>query len=66
MACCRSGQQILLGDKVIVKGERLGRVVYIGKLDFDFLDQIYIGISLDMPGELRWPSSGDTGQTCLC
>lgn len=46
----RSGQQILLGDKVVVKGERLGHVCYIGKLDFDFFDQIYIGIYLDMPG----------------
>lgn len=48
--CVRSGQQILLGDKVVVKGERLGQVAYIGKLDFDFFDQIYIGVALDMPG----------------
>lgn len=47
---CRSGQQILLGDKVVVKGERLGHVSYIGKLDFDFFDQIYIGVHLDLPG----------------
>ncbi len=50
-AIYRSGQQILLGDKVIVKGERLGTVAYIGKLDFDFFDQIYIGVFLDMPGQ---------------
>lgn len=47
----RSGQQLMLGDKVIVKGERLGYVAYIGKLDFDIFDQIYIGVCLDMPGE---------------
>lgn len=35
---------------MIVKGERLGRVSYIGKLDFDVFNQIYIGVSLDMPG----------------
>ncbi len=49
--CCRSGQQILLGDKVVVKGERLGAVKYIGKLDFDLFDQVYIGVHLDMPGK---------------
>ena len=47
----RSGQQILLGDKVVVKGERLGTIKYIGKLDFDLYDQIYIGVNLDMPGK---------------
>lgn len=41
----------MLGDKVIVKGERLGCVAYIGKLDFDIFDQIYIGACLDMPGK---------------
>lgn len=46
----RSGQQIMLGDKVVVRGERLGCVAYIGKLDFDIFDQIYIGVCLDMPG----------------
>ena len=49
---CRSGQQVLLGDKVVVKGERLGTVAYIGKLDFDIFEQIYVGVCLDMPGEL--------------
>ena len=34
----------------MVRGERLGHVAYIGKLDYDIFDQIYIGIKLDMPG----------------
>jgi hypothetical protein len=48
----------MLGDKVIVKGERLGCVTYIGKLDFDIFDQIYIGVSLDMPGKCHLIRSG--------
>ncbi len=37
----------------MVKGEKIGTVAYIGKLDFDVLGQIYIGVHLDMPGERR-------------
>jgi len=36
---------------VVVKGERIGTVLYIGKLDFDVLGQVYIGVHLDMPGQ---------------
>ena len=50
----------MLGDKVIVKGERLGTVAYIGKLDTNFFDQIYIGVLLDMPGQF---SGHDTSLT---
>ena len=41
----------MLGDRVVLKGERLGTVCYIGRLDFDMADHIYIGIHLDLPGE---------------
>ena len=34
----------------MLKGERLGTVCYIGRLDFDSVDHIYIGIHLDQPG----------------
>jgi len=61
---CRSGQQILLGDRVVVKGERLGHVSYIGKLDFDIFDQIYIGVTLDMPGKQSRRSSGKVSSSC--
>ena len=45
----RSGQQILLGDRVVVKGEQLGTIKYIGKLEFDPLDRVFIGVHLDAP-----------------
>ncbi|CAI8042107.1 CAP-Gly domain-containing linker protein 2 [Geodia barretti] len=45
----KSGQQILLGDRVIVKGERPGVVRYIGRLEADVLGQILIGVHLVMP-----------------
>ena len=48
----RSGQQVLLGDRVVLRGERLGVVCYIGRLDFDVGNQIYIGIHLDLPGNI--------------
>ena len=37
---------------MVVKGEKIGTVVYIGKLDFDIMGQIYIGVHLDMPGKI--------------
>lgn len=46
---CRSGQQILVGDRIVIKAERLGSVCYIGRLDFDPSDTIYIGVHLDLP-----------------
>jgi hypothetical protein len=49
----KSGQQILLGDRVIVKGERPGVVRYIGRLEADVLGQIFIGVHLVMPGKFR-------------
>lgn len=45
----KSGQQILLGDRVVVKGEQLGTIKYIGKLEFDPLDRVFIGVHLDAP-----------------
>lgn len=44
---CRSHQQILLGDRVIIRGEHLGVVRYIGKVDFD--NRPFIGVALDAP-----------------
>ena len=46
---CRSGQQILLGDRVILQSDQIGTVKYIGKLNFDALNRIFIGIHLDFP-----------------
>ncbi len=37
---------------MVLKGERLGTVCYIGRLDFDAADHIFIGIHLDMPGNV--------------
>jgi hypothetical protein len=45
----KSGQQILLGDRVIIHGDHLGTVKYIGKLEFDPLERVFIGIHLDEP-----------------
>ena len=42
----------MLGDRVVIKAERLGSVCYIGKLDFDPSDTIYIGVHLDLPSIL--------------
>jgi hypothetical protein len=36
---------------VVIKAERLGSVCYIGKLDFDPSDTIYVGIHLDLPSK---------------
>lgn len=37
---------------MVIKAERLGSVCYIGKLDFDPSDTIYVGIHLDLPSKL--------------
>ena len=37
------------GDRVIVQGNQLGTVKYIGKLEFDPLGRIFIGVQLDAP-----------------
>lgn len=39
----------MLGDRVIVHGNEFGTVKYIGKLEFDALNRIFIGIQLDAP-----------------
>ena len=31
-----------------------GTVKYIGKLEFDFMDLLYVGIQLDSPGKLNF------------
>ena len=36
---------------MVIKAERLGSVCYIGKLDFDPSDTIYVGIHLDLPSK---------------
>ena len=46
----RSGQQILLGDRVVITGDKIGCVRYIGKLEFDPLQRVFIGVHLDSPG----------------
>ena len=80
---CRSGQQILLGDRVVVKGEQPGQyrcwgayehlqgslcvsfsvssgtVKYIGKLEFDPFDRVFIGVHVDAPG--HHTSAGGSG-----
>lgn len=38
-----------MGDRVIVQGDQLGAVRYIGKLNFDVLNRIFIGVQLDSP-----------------
>lgn len=38
-----------MGDRVVVHGDQLGIVKYIGKLEFDQLDRMFIGIHLDIP-----------------
>ncbi|KAL5489569.1 hypothetical protein EMCRGX_G018678 [Ephydatia muelleri] len=48
-AITKSGQQLILGDRVIIKGEKLGTVRYIGKLEHAILDTLFIGIHLDLP-----------------
>ena len=50
----RGGQQIFLGDKVIVKGERAGVVKYIGKLEgvtAKYANHVFLGLHLDHPSE---------------
>ena len=64
---CSSGQQILRGDRVIVKGEKPGKksrvmikvwwcyagtVKYIGRLEGGLSNDVYIGVQLDAPGWL--------------
>ncbi|XP_065887435.1 centrosome-associated protein 350-like [Dysidea avara] len=44
-----SGQQILRGDRVIIKGEKPGTVKYIGRLEGSMSNDVYIGIQLDAP-----------------
>ena len=36
---------------MVIKAERLGTVCYIGKLDFDPSNTIYIGVHLDLPSK---------------
>ncbi|XP_065834278.1 uncharacterized protein [Oscarella lobularis] len=46
------GQTVLLGDRVIIKGERSGTVKYIGKLDgapSTSASDVFLGIHLDQP-----------------
>ncbi|KAI6655227.1 hypothetical protein LOD99_2515 [Oopsacas minuta] len=48
----QSGQQILLGDRVIVKGQRPGTVRYLGKLEDhknDLGNEVFAGVQLDYP-----------------
>ena len=33
----------------MIRGEQLGTVKYIGKLEFDHLDRVFIGVHLDVP-----------------
>ena len=58
---CRSGVEALLGDHVVLRGERTGRVCYLGHVDGAGHPQsVFAGIELDAPGEcqmLSGPSS---------
>ncbi|XP_062518649.1 uncharacterized protein LOC134193824 [Corticium candelabrum] len=48
----RGGQQIFIGDRVIVRGERTGTVKYIGKLEgvrLPYTNHIFLGLQLDQP-----------------
>lgn len=45
----KSGQQILLQDKVVVKGQNTGSVKYIGRLEDNPVLGTYIGVELDAP-----------------
>lgn len=50
----RGGQQIFIGDRVIVRGERTGTVKYIGKLEgvrLPYTNHIFLGLQLDQPSE---------------
>lgn len=37
------------GDRVIVRGQKLGTVKYIGKPTFDYINRLFIGVHLDAP-----------------
>lgn len=38
---------------MVIKAERLGSVCYIGRLDFDPSDTIYVGVHLDLPSKYQ-------------
>ena len=48
----QSGQQVLLGDRVIVRGQRPGTVRYLGKLEghrTEIDNEVFAGVQLDHP-----------------
>ena len=48
----QSGQQLMLGDRVIVKGQRPGTVRYLGKLEghkTEIDNEVFAGVQLDHP-----------------
>lgn len=48
----QSGQQLMLGDRVIVKGQRPGAVRYLGKLEdhkTEVGNEVFAGVQLDHP-----------------
>jgi hypothetical protein len=45
--------QVQLGDHVVIKGERTGRIRYIGHLDkIGQPNMVFVGLELDAPGGL--------------
>ncbi|GFO32440.1 cell polarity protein alp11 [Plakobranchus ocellatus] len=69
IAGASSGALVQLGDHVVIKGEKTGRIRYIGHLDrIGEPNLVFVGLELDAPGERRnsflepkldntWPSS---------
>ena len=52
----QSGQQVLLGDRVIVRGQRPGTVRYLGKLEghrTEIDNEVFAGVQLDQPAGLH-------------
>ena len=48
----QSGQQVILGDRIIVKGERPGTIRYLGKLEghrTEVDNEVFAGVQLDHP-----------------
>ena len=51
--CYSSKLKVQLGDHVVIKGERTGRIRYIGHLDqIGQANMVFVGLELDAPGRL--------------
>ena len=49
---CRSTLQIEMDDHIVIRGDKAGRVKYVGHLDnVGQPNMVFVGVQLDAPGE---------------